>query len=272
MIPELDAAIREAQRAWPELRANEGAFREYVLARVPAQEVSGKIARWHVADLLLAYACACRDAAALRAFDTKFMVKVPAFVAGLRQSSAFGDEVRQTLRVKLFVASPGGPARIEGYSGRGPLDRWLRVGAMNTALHILGAAKVPVGSGPEDDVAKIIGPGPNPEVDFMKHRYRADFEEALRDAFAALTPKQRNVLRLHFIDGLSAIAIGAAYGTHRGTATRWLSAANHALLEETRRLLRTRLGLTESEFASVTILVKSGIGVSIERLLRAGED
>jgi RNA polymerase sigma-70 factor (ECF subfamily) len=266
--PELEATLQAARHAWPGLSVDDRAFAEYVSARLPEGATAEVVARWHVTDLFLAYACARGDAVALRTFDAQFLTKVPSFVAGLRQSSAFADEVGQALRVKLLVPCPDAPARIEGYSGRGPLDRWVRVSAVNTALHIMGREKDAPDKG-HDDAAKVIGHTPSPEIDFMKHRYRPEFEAALREAFAALTPRQRNLLRLHFIDGLSAIAIGAAFGAHRATATRWLSGASEALLDETKRLLRLRLGLTESELVSVMTIVRSGIDMSLDQILRA---
>jgi RNA polymerase sigma-70 factor (ECF subfamily) len=101
----------------------------------------------------------------------------------------------------------------------------------------------------------------------LKAHQRAAFKAALQAALAGLGAKERNLLRMHLLHGLSIDEIGRAYQVHRATAARWLATTREALHRETRRLLRARLGLTDPEFDSVLRAVESQLDASFRRLL-----
>ena len=44
----------------------------------------------------------------------------------------------------------------------------------------------------------------DPEVAFLKQRYREEFRAALTETFGALAPRQRSLLRYQLIEGLGA--------------------------------------------------------------------
>ena len=54
---------------------------------------------------------------------------------------------------------------------------------------------------------------------------------------------------------------------HRATAARWIVSAREALVDETKRQLRGRLGVSGAELDSLLGLVRSQIHVSLNRLL-----
>jgi RNA polymerase sigma-70 factor (ECF subfamily) len=110
----------------------------------------------------------------------------------------------------------------------------------------------------------------DPELELVKRRHSEDFEAAFRDALAALAPRQRNVLRLHFVDGLTIAAIGAVHRVHRATAARWLAGARADVLERTRSALRARLRLTPTEVDSLVAVVQSRLDVNLRALLATG--
>jgi len=83
-----------------------------------------------------------------------------------------------------------------------------------------------------------------------------------------LTAEQRNLLRLHFLDGLNIEKIGAVMQVHRATVARWIAAAREEILENVRRDLNQRLRLEPSEFESLVNLVRSQLQVSILRYLK----
>jgi RNA polymerase sigma-70 factor (ECF subfamily) len=107
------------------------------------------------------------------------------------------------------------------------------------------------------------------ETAYLKDRYQAEFREAFQQALAGLSSEQRNYLRLHFVDGLSTRQIAALFQVNQSTAARWLAAARQALFDATRRLLRERLPLTDSDFAGLARVVYSQMDVSITSYLRA---
>jgi RNA polymerase sigma-70 factor (ECF subfamily) len=71
------------------------------------------------------------------------------------------------------------------------------------------------------------------------------------------------------IDALAARGLPA--GVNRSTVVRWLADVREALFKETRRLLRERLRLNDSEFESLMGLVRSDLDLSISIFLTAPE-
>jgi RNA polymerase sigma-70 factor (ECF subfamily) len=108
----------------------------------------------------------------------------------------------------------------------------------------------------------------DPEMDYLRSRYADEFRAAFVTALGALPTRERNVLRLHLLDGLNVDRIGQLYDVHRATAARWLAHAREELFRHTRDTLRKELGLTQTEFASIVRLVRSELDVSICRILR----
>src|SRR4030095_7075660 len=116
---------------------------------------------------------------ALEIFDQRFLARMPVYLSALTLTSHAIDDVRQALRDKLMIASPG-PPKIVQYTGRGALDSWVRVVAVRTALNLLAAEK-PHQSLDETTLAPAGG---DVERGFIQSRYRRHFTLALRAAAA----------------------------------------------------------------------------------------
>ncbi|MFY0527076.1 sigma-70 family RNA polymerase sigma factor [Archangium gephyra] len=101
----------------------------------------------------------------------------------------------------------------------------------------------------------------------MRQRHRADFQTALAEALAALPSRERTVLRLHFVEGLSLERIGTAYRTHKSTVSRWLARAREEVLEGTRSRLAERLRLSSGELHSLLRDVPGQLDQSLSALL-----
>ncbi len=265
---EIAAALDRARRARPTLAVDSGGFAEHLQSRLGEAPPGTAIADLQVEDLLLAYACAKGDPAALHAFEAEIVASAPSFIRRLRLPAAALDEIQQTLRSKLLLrGADGSPPRILGYSGRGKLASWARVAAVRAGLDMRRGS----GEGAaQDDDADLVSPATDLEVQHLRARFGHDFEQAIREAAAALEPKQRALLRMQHVDGLNGEQIAAVYGVNRSTVSRWLAAAHDVLLAGVRRLLMTRRGLSPSEFESLARLVMSDLEVSA-RVLLAGE-
>jgi RNA polymerase sigma-70 factor (ECF subfamily) len=249
----LAAALEAAEKAWPELERGGDRFAELLgerAARDPAVLA-------HAADLRLCLACAAGNGAALRAFEARFLPAVADYVARIDPSPAFADEVRQRLRERLLV---GAPPRIAGYSARGPLAGWLRTAALREAIDLRRAASdVASDQATEEDLLV----GSDPEVRHIQQKYRGDCEAAFKAAFAALPPRERNLLRMHYLDRVGVDALAQLHRVHRATASRWLAQCRRALLAGTRARLAERLGLPEPELDSLLGLLRSQIALSL---------
>jgi RNA polymerase sigma-70 factor (ECF subfamily) len=268
--PALEAALHalrdRGRAAWPWLKLGDDVFGRDLGRRVGDR--GRELAALHAEDLYLASGCLLGDARAQAQLDRLLpdaCISLPGNASG-----SFADEVRQLLRQKLLVATDEGPPRIATYSGEGSLKSWLRVAAVRTALSLRRRG------GREDHaddraLESVASSGPDPELDYLRLRSGADFRASFQDALQALQPRDRTLLRLYYLDGLGVERIGSVYGVHASTASRWLQGVREALLQETRRLLAERLKLTGSEVESLLGMVRSGLDVSLRRILSPAE-
>jgi RNA polymerase sigma-70 factor, ECF subfamily len=239
------AALRDACAAWPDIALDPSGFE----AHAEACRESGGGGAEHLADLYLAWAASRGDPAALRQFDARVLAHVDPAVRAIDPAPGFADEVRQELRTRLLVAA-GGPARIAEYRGRGALLAWVRVAALRAALNLKRGQRPATSSA--EMLGELIGRESDPETRHLKNLYRAEFAEALRVVLAALPERSRAILRLHFVDGMRLAQIGALYGVHESTASRWVKAAVEGVAADTRSRLLERLRLSPSSLDSVT--------------------
>ncbi len=262
----LDAMVRNASNQWPEVSVAPEEFVSYVAARLdPTQEAVAGLETIHGEDLYLACACTRGDPRAVATFDRRFMGEVDMALARMRMSAATVDEIKQLVRQRLFVAAAG-PPRIAEYSGRSGLRRWVRSVAVRTGLNFLrqGRREILV----EDDrVLDGVAATEDPEIAYMKEKYRREFREAFLAALAGLQPRQQGLLRYHYVDGLNIDEIGTIYRVHRVTAYRWLEKAREDLVRTTGELLQAKLRVGDTEFDSILRMIRSQLHVSLRRYL-----
>lgn len=257
LLMDLDERVRAAARSWPDVHVP----KEALLKALPGADPSGT----NDADLYLACACTNGTPTALAAFERSFVSQVPSFLARMRPTPTFVDDVQQILREKLFA---GATPKITEYSGTGPLSAWLRVTALRTAIDLKRTRGEQINHALSDELL----------VDVRSHavdlavliaEYRPLVAEAFRDAVAQLEGKERNLLRLHFVDGLTFDEIGRLFQVNRSTTFRWIDAAREALVDYARAQLRARIGVDAGEFESLVQLVRSQLDLSLSRLLRS---
>jgi RNA polymerase sigma-70 factor (ECF subfamily) len=214
-------------------------------------------------ELHLACMCLRSDPVALRVLEADYVARIPSSLARLGTERDFTEEVSQLLRQRLLVLPE---PRLATYAATGPLLAWLRVVAMRIALSLRRSA-APVGS---ELRAEDIIQAPCPEA-CDAPRYREAIESAIRRGFERLSLIERNLLRLHYLDGLSLDRLAGLYGAHRATIARRLSDLKRRLLAEVEKDVRAQLKLSRSEFRSVLGLIRSHLDASLGALLGAAE-
>jgi RNA polymerase sigma-70 factor (ECF subfamily) len=259
--------LRACRAAWPGLALGDERFAEHVARHRPdGAPAAGWLSTECAADLFLACACATGVPGAVERFEQAFLSRVPAFLARQRASPELVDEVKQALRERLLVATGGAPPRIAEYSGRGALGRWLQVATVRTAINLRAARRAHDPSG----AAELAAAG-DLELDHIKERYRQPLTDALQAAIAHLTSEQRNLLRLHFLDGATLDQLADSFKVHRATIARQLAAARESIVDEARRTLERSLRLTADEFDSLLGLLRSQLDLSVTRLLQKSQ-
>lgn len=262
MATPLQPVIDRARAGWPELDLDDDGFLAHVER---ALDGGADPAAVYAADLWLAYGCAVGNDEALAAFDREVLSQVGLLLGRLQPTPQLVDEVRQQLRHKLLVAEPGARPRIAEYAGRGPLQAWVRVAAVRTALDLLRTSGARSGAEVEPD--DLADDAASPELEYLKRRYRQQFKAAFQEALRGLDAEQRNVLRLHVVEGLNVDEIGALFKVHRSTVARWIATARQQVLAAARGKLRAELGLSAGEFDSLAGVVRSQLDLSVKKIL-----
>lgn len=265
----LTSVITDARLAWPSLRVDAVSWARYLGAQAPPTATSEAwLATAPVSDLYLAFACASGESEAIALLEQRYFgeVRLALGRAGLVPSDV--EEVLQQLRTRLFVGSGGAPPRILTYSGRGPLVGWLRVAAVRLAVaeHRRARSRPEAAMG-MDVLERLASPTMQPESAYLRARYRVKYEHALKQALDTLSPQQRNLMRLYYVDGVGVEKLGRLHRVHASTVSRWLARARAMLLHETERVVRASIRMSEADFESLLRVVRSDLHVSLARFL-----
>jgi RNA polymerase sigma-70 factor (ECF subfamily) len=102
----------------------------------------------------------------------------------------------------------------------------------------------------------------------LKARYRDDVRCAFAAAIAELSPRDRTLLRQHYVDTVSLEALAALHGVHRATCARWLASAREEIVASLSKQLRASHGNEPLDLESAIELVRSQLDLSLSRHLR----
>jgi RNA polymerase sigma-70 factor (ECF subfamily) len=272
-LTDLERRLRDivdtCRRAWPDVEVPERAFMRRLAELLPEEgDLDDCFSRMHGPDLYLACGCVMEDPVALAAFDGTVLGQSVAVLQRMGLAASQIDEVIQVVRTKLLVTEGHGRSPLlASYAGRGALVGWVRTAARRTALSLRRNKDEQITAMDGSEELRSIPLSADAELEYLKRRYQADFNQAVEDAIAALDTEQARVLRLHYHDGLSVDRIGMMLGVHRATAARWVRAASDAVRNKTRHLLHARLGLNSREIDSLARLIQSQLQLHLSRLL-----
>ncbi|RYZ10349.1 MAG: sigma-70 family RNA polymerase sigma factor [Myxococcales bacterium] len=243
------------QRHWPMLRLEFASFARYC-QRVVGAEGVGPL---ELGDLFLCCACGEDEPEAQRCFEA---LGASAAVAAIRRVDSDDDFVKETLQELWSKLLVGEDAKVRSYSGRGPLQAWVRVVATRVALDRARSKRRSTSRQvqlPEQLAADEL----NVDAVLLKARFGDAFEAALRASVAKLSEQERNVLRMHAVDQSSIDDIGRVYQVHRATAARWIERTREKIYADVREALHVEHRLTPSEFKSLATVLGRELEVSL---------
>lgn len=259
---QLELWLVQGRTNWPSVELTPEAFVDHLAAQLaPGDE----LAAVRGADLYLAGACLHRDAPALRVVTE--MIRAESAWAARRTGPAIdAEELASGLLEQLLVGEAQEGPRVGQYAGRGDLRAWVRVSALRAALK-RSRAQPPSETLDDEILEGLVGSTPSPELHTLKRLSHGAFARGFREALGRLTPRERNLLRQHYLDGLTLDRLASLYRVHRMTALRWLEGARQAVLGGVRDALAQELGLGRLEVDSLVRLIRSGLEVSLTVLL-----
>jgi RNA polymerase sigma-70 factor (ECF subfamily) len=268
------ADLAAVRKKWPEGTITDAQFADALAARISTQrDLAPALGRLRVEDLYLALWCATGDARAIGVFEQVHRSDLDAVLARFRRLAVTGDELRQTLRIKLFVKTDTRPPQIASYSGFGFLQNWLRVTALRALVDIARSEKARKLEEllADDDLMGMPELGPDIAARYSREEVSRAIKAAFARAVAGLAPRQRNFLRHAQVDSLTLDQIAGLYNIHRATVARTLAAARAELTEMTRKELGIQLGVPDDALDSVVRAADSRIDLSLSRVLKAPE-
>ena len=253
-----------ALAAWPGLLVDAETYgRRLAGCLPPGTDPLAALARLHASDVYLTCGCALGLAEAQQCLDRAHLSLIGSYLATMRPTAAFVDEVHAAALERLLVRGDRPRPRIAEYDGRVALGAWLRVIIARVAAN-LRSRKAPWQLRDEDAVPAGI----DLELDHLRAHYGPAFSEALRAAIAALSPADRGVLLLRYTDGLTVEQIGRLQSVHKSTISRQLTQIRAELRSRARELLAERLGLRGDDLDSLVRALGSRLGASLTGLLR----
>jgi len=257
-------AWERCRAARPGVVATLAQFRAHLTAHRPAElsEVD-QLASWCLEDVYLATGCLARDPGALQALEHEIIPIIELALIGWDRTIV--DETRQQLRAALVVDQGGRGPLLAQFSGRGALRRWIRVVATREAgkARARDQAATPID---DDSLFDAVVPAGDPVLSAVKNDAAVAFRAAFLATLGELERRERTVLRLHLLDGLTIDEIAPMYEVHRATIARWIGAAKQTVLDRTRRRLMHDLRLDAAEVDSLIRLVQSRIELPVDPL------
>lgn len=210
-------------------------------------------------DYVLAIACLMQVPQALEALDRLVVGHAAPAIMRVVKCAAQTDDLLQQLRARVFTAD----GKLQSYRGQGPLGGWLRAIAVRQALEFKESLN---GRPPEELPEELPLVEDDVELRYLRLRHREAFKAAFKAAFSALSPRDRTVVRLNLADGISLERLGASYGVHKSTVSRWVAAARALLRDTLRSELCTRLGMDGRAVDSLLDAVGPNFSMSLPSL------
>jgi RNA polymerase sigma-70 factor (ECF subfamily) len=251
------------REAYPRVLLDEALFGRH-LARCANDAKAGSLSDVPAADLYLACACAARVPGAVAAFERKFGPVIRRAISRLLKTADDRQEAEQRVWHRLFVEDGQRPPRITQYLGRGPLENWVSVASMRIAVSFLRAE-----SAEQRLRTKVIvdTAGVDPERLLMKGELRRPFETAVTEALGRMSPRERMILKLHVVGGVTLEAIGKSLGVTRQALSKTFSRCRERILGEVEGALKERFNLSPHDISSMLPAVASQLDASLSRAL-----
>jgi RNA polymerase sigma-70 factor (ECF subfamily) len=264
-LPGLLASLYTRGRtANPKLAVREQAFGR-CLARAMASPSFQGVETLAVADLYLSCACTENVRGAAAAFETRFAKIIRRAASRVLPTRDEREEAEQRARQEILGVGPAGVApRIGEYLGHGPLDAWISVAAIRVAIS-LGRSESAERRLREKALAEATGI--DPERLNLKEEVRREIEPAVAAAIARLASRDRLIMGLFLVSGMTLQEIGKSLGITHQAVSKQLAKSRDQILNDIRATVAEKLKISTDELMSIMRLVASQLDGSVSQVL-----
>ncbi len=240
-------------------------------------------------DLFLAVACARGDRIAWEHFADQYLPLLKRFAAQACRNCDAGEDLAHELVTVLLgeshaatqtagqgdepePASGVSKGKLQSYNGRGSLAGWLRAAVTHAAIDRFRRARKQVSLDElEENAGLPCAPNPglaNAAEERLDARWGPVLAACVRKEIERLSARDRLILGLYHLEGISLKAIGLRFGAHEATVSRWLERARREIRKHVERELRQVHGLNARELGSLWRWVAESADLMLESALK----
>lgn len=238
-------------------------------ARSSAAERQRFRKRLHLADLMLARACALGEVAAWEELWQRCQPRLRAAARTLTHNSERAEELADNLLTDLYAPQPGAGRRskLMAYSGLGSLDGWLCTLLAQAHVNTWRRERRQVAL---EDCAGLQAALVAPRSDWpaSSPAARNAVDVALARVLRAAAASARLLLCVYFLDGRTLAEIAALLHVHESTVSRRLERVLRQLRRQMRREL-AGLGLRPAAAEAALHIDPRWLQIDVSRALRA---
>jgi RNA polymerase sigma-70 factor, ECF subfamily len=204
----------------------------------------------HCEDLFLAMGCSRQDRVAWEHFADEYIPLLRDFSTRSCGDSSEGEDLAQEITVKMLKEGN----RLAGYNGRGSLGGWLRAAVAHAAVDRFRRARRLVSlddSSHSELPAESIDSAEDDRQEALDSRWGPIISNAVSEIISRLPARDRLVLGLYYLRGISLIAIGRQFMMHEATVSRWLKRLRLYIRKQLEMDLRKKHGLRADDISSL---------------------
>lgn len=258
----IDRVLARAAVRWPSLAGlDRGTFAAHLASVSP----SGQQLEDHGDDLALVAACLAGLPGAIRDLEQGAISAASLALSRFSLDEEGRADLLQELRVRLLV---GPPPRLASYRAYGSLAAWVRMSALRLAIDYLRTRK------PKSPITLDVAGqfadarGDKPDRSSLVAWIEKDLEASLR----SLTPKERTLLKLHFINRVGIDQLARLEGVHRATVARQLIVLRGRIFQDLVRRLKLQMDLPSEDIRSLCRSVMSEVHVSLSAIMSRDQE
>lgn len=257
----LEILYARGRKSYPRLSLDEEAFGRFV-ARCVDDKSFRSLDALAAEDLYLACACAEGARGAAAAFEAEFAKVIRRAVSRPVPKAEDRDDAEQRALQHLLIGTPGAGPAIAKYVGHVPLATWIPVVAIRIAISLRRTESAEHRLRAKAGAEAI---GVSPEHIYIREELRQAVEPAVADALGRLADRDRLILRLFLVSGLTLRAIGDSLGLSQPAVSKRLAKTRAALLKDVRTAVKESLHISEDEFSSILRVVASQLDVNVSK-------
>jgi RNA polymerase sigma-70 factor, ECF subfamily len=213
-------------------------------------EKSRAFAKIHCEDLFLAMACSQGDRVAWEHFADDYVPLLRHFAVQVCPNPGESEDLAQEITAKLLKDK----GRLARYNGRGSLAGWLRVAISHAAIdRFRRRSRFSSLEELQDGRFEVTQQNPEENVseETLDSRWGPVMTSLTKACLRALSVRDRLVLSLYYLRGVSLKDIGRQFGMHEATASRRLERMRRDIRKQVESELRKRHGLRAGEIDSL---------------------